>query len=79
MRDFEDAERITDVKLQACRRCGCNRWETFTRRVGCYVTAFAFCDKCAALYFSSGGDLNRDDAIRELCGLINGGDVPSVP
>ena len=79
MYEFGDKEPLIGVELRACKRCGSSGWIAFTSKFGCYYTAFAYCEECDALYFSSGEDYYRKDAIRELCNLINGGHAPNVP
>ena len=76
MEGFEDSGQIIGLELRDCKNCGCNRWEAFTRRISVYVTAFAYCQNCHTLYFSSGEDYYRDDAILELHRLINSGSAP---
>jgi hypothetical protein len=77
--EFEDKEPLVGVELRACKRCGRSGWIAFTLKFGCYYTAFAYCEECHALFFSSGEDYCRKDAIRELRRLINDRSAPNVP
>lgn len=76
---IEGREQIDDAGLKPCQRCGCNAWDAYTIWAGCYVTAFAACGSCDALYFTSGDDRTRENAIQELLRMINGGRPPNVP
>lgn len=73
---MNEYEHIEGMTLCPCRRCGSDRWNVWTSWAGSYITAYAVCEKCDALYFSSGDDTSKARALKALSNKVNNGHPP---
>ena len=76
---MSEHEGIEKVALRPCRDCGCAHWKVWFSWTGAYVTAFAACEDCDALFFSSGEDSTEVTARKSLYGVVNNGYPPYRP
>lgn len=65
--------------LRPCRCCGGTRWRVWFSWTGCHVTAYAVCEHCDALCFSSGEDGSESSALESLCVAVSEGRPPYYP
>lgn len=66
------------VGIRACPRCSAEDWTVWTSATGCYITAYAVCESCFALYLSEDDHCGEKDAIDEVVAIVNAGRAPAL-
>ena len=64
--------------IRACPRCSAEDWTVWTSATGCYITAFAVCESCSALYLSTDDHFGKKDAVAEVVAIVNAGQAPAL-